>query len=60
MNQASTWEDMSPQLRKVAERAHREPDGRFHALAHLLHVGALGVACGRLRANAHRTFSKRG
>jgi RNA-directed DNA polymerase len=52
MNQASTWDDMSPELRKVAERARREPDVQFHSLAHLLHVGALGVACGRLRANA--------
>jgi RNA-directed DNA polymerase len=52
MNQASTWDDMSPELRKVAERARREPDGRFHSLAHLLCVGALGRAVGRLRGNA--------
>jgi len=29
-------EDMSPELMKVVERAQREPEGRFHALAHLL------------------------
>ena len=52
MNQASTWGDMSPELRKVAERARREPDGRFHSLAHLLHKLALARAVGRLRANA--------
>ena len=52
MNQASTWDDMSPELRKVAERARREPDGRFHSLAHLLHKLALARAVGRLRANA--------
>ena len=52
MNQASTWDDMSPELRKVAERARREPDGRFHSLAHLLHSGALEWAFDRQRANA--------
>jgi len=44
MPNASTLEYMSPQLRKVAERAQREPDGRFHALAHLIDVPALGRA----------------
>jgi hypothetical protein len=43
---------MSPQLLKVAERARREPDARFHSLAHLIDVAALGRAYGRLRANA--------
>lgn len=52
MPDASTLESMSPQLRKVAERARREPDGRFHALAHLLDVPALARAYGRLRAGA--------
>jgi RNA-directed DNA polymerase len=52
MPNASTLESMSPQLRKVAERARREPDGRFHALAHLLDVPALARAYGRLRAGA--------
>jgi group II intron reverse transcriptase/maturase len=43
---------MSPQLRKVAERAQREPDGRFHALAHLIDVPALARAYHRLRSEA--------
>src|SRR5262249_25636297 len=49
---ASTLESMSPQLRKVAERARREPDGRFHALAHLIDVPALARAYCRLRPEA--------
>lgn len=52
MSQASTWDGMSPQLRKVAERAHKEPDGRFHSLAHLIDEMALTRAVGRQRANA--------
>jgi len=52
MANASTLDLMSPQLRKVAERARREPDGRFHALAHLLDVPALARAYYRLRAGA--------
>ncbi len=52
MPHALTWEPMSPQLRKVAERAQREPDGRFHALAHLIDVPALARAYGRLRVGA--------
>jgi len=52
MNQASTWTGMSTELRKVAERARREPNGQFHSLAHLLGVGELAAACGRLRWNA--------
>jgi RNA-directed DNA polymerase len=52
MSNALTLEHMSPQLRKVAERARREPDGRFHALAHLLDVPALTRAYYRLRAGA--------
>jgi group II intron reverse transcriptase/maturase len=43
---------MSPQLRKVAERARNEPDGRFHSLAHLIDEMALYRAFGRSRANA--------
>ncbi|HKB40273.1 MAG TPA: group II intron reverse transcriptase/maturase [Gemmataceae bacterium] len=43
---------MSPQLRKAAERARREPDGRFHALAYLLDVPALARAYERLRGEA--------
>lgn len=52
MNQASTWDNMSPQLRKVAERARQEPDGRFHSLAHLLDGPALLRAFYRQRAQA--------
>ena len=52
MNRASTWAAMSPELRQVAERARREPDGQFHSLAHLLDKGALARAYGRLRRNA--------
>ena len=32
---------MSPELLKVAERAKREPEGKFHSLAH--HNAAVGV-----------------
>lgn len=52
MSQASTWDGMSPQLRKVAERARQEPDGQFHSLAHLIDEMALARAAGRQRANA--------
>ena len=40
MANASTLENMSPQLGKVVERAQREPEGRFHSLAHLMDVPA--------------------
>lgn len=52
MSQASTWIAMSPELQKVAERAQKEPDGRFHSLAHLLDVPALYRAFYRQRADA--------
>ena len=52
MTQASTWNDMSPELRKVAERAMNEPDGQFHSLAHLLDERALLRAYGRQRKDA--------
>lgn len=52
MIQALTWDGMSPQLRKVAERARREPDGRFHSLAHLIDEMALTRVFGRQRADA--------
>jgi group II intron reverse transcriptase/maturase len=52
MTDASTSETMSPELLKVAERAQREPTGRFHALAHLLDVPALERAYHRLRKEA--------
>jgi group II intron reverse transcriptase/maturase len=43
---------MSPELLKVVERAQREPEGRFHALAHLIDVPALERAFHRLRKEA--------
>lgn len=52
MSNASTLESMPPQLRKVAERAQQEPDGRFHALANHLNVTALARAYFRLRTGA--------
>jgi RNA-directed DNA polymerase len=52
MANASTLEGMSPGLVKVVERAQREPEGRFHALAHLIDVPALERAYRRQRANA--------
>ena len=41
MANAQTLEDMSPGLMKVVARAQREPEGRFHSLAHLIDVPAL-------------------
>jgi RNA-directed DNA polymerase len=52
MPNASTLEDMSPGLVKVVERAKREPEGRFHALAHLIDVPALTRAYRRMRWDA--------
>jgi group II intron reverse transcriptase/maturase len=52
MTDASTSGIMSLELLKVAERAQREPTGRFHALAHLLDVPALERAYHRLRKEA--------
>jgi group II intron reverse transcriptase/maturase len=52
MSQASTWIAMSPELQKVAERAQREPDGRFHSLAHLIDELALFRAFYRQREDA--------
>lgn len=52
MADALTTENMSPQLSKVAERAKREPEGRFHALAHLIDEAALGRAFRRIRKDA--------
>jgi group II intron reverse transcriptase/maturase len=43
---------MSPELLKVAERARREPNARFHSLAHLLDVAALRRSYDRLRPSA--------
>jgi len=52
MPDASTSECMSPELRKVAERARREPKGKFHSLAHLIDVPSLECAYHRLRKDA--------
>jgi len=43
---------MSLQLQKVVERAQREPEGRFHSLAHLIDVPALEAAYRRIRRGA--------
>ena len=52
MANALTLEPMSPQLLKVVERARREPEGRFHSLAHLIDVPALERAYRRSRKSA--------
>lgn len=52
MTEALTSDDMSPALLKVVERAKREPEGRFHSLAHLIDVPALKRAYQRTRKNA--------
>src|SRR6266446_1298674 len=52
MPNASTLEAMSPGLVKVVERAQREPEGRFHALAHLIDGLALKRAYRRQRPDA--------
>jgi group II intron reverse transcriptase/maturase len=52
MTNAPTLENMSPQLVKVVERAQREPEGRFHSLAHLIDVPALERAYRCMRKDA--------
>ena len=52
MVDASTSRNMSPQLLKVVDRAKREPEGRFHSLAHLIDVPALECAYHRMRKDA--------
>ena len=52
MTNASTLENMSPDLLRVVERAQREPEGRFHSLAHLIDVPALERAYRRSRKDA--------
>ena len=52
MSDALTLESMSPELLKVVERAQREPEGRFHSLAHLIDVPALERAYHRMRKDA--------
>jgi len=52
MTDALTSLDMLTGLRKVAERAKREPAARFHSLAHLIDEELLAGAFARLRNNA--------
>ena len=52
MTDALTEESMSTSLLRVVERARREPEGRFHSLAHLMDVPALERAFHRLRGDA--------
>jgi len=52
MTDALTSLDMSTGLRKVAERAEREPAARFNSLAHLIDEELLAGAFARLRGNA--------
>jgi group II intron reverse transcriptase/maturase len=52
MTDASTSLGMSTGLRKVAERAKREPAGRFHSLAHLIDEELLAGVYRRLRGDA--------
>jgi hypothetical protein len=52
MADALISERLSPELLKVAERAQREPEGRFHSLAHLMDVPALARSFHRLRKDA--------
>ena len=52
MTDASTSLGMSTGLQKVAERAKREPAGRFHSLAHLIDEELLAGVYRRLRGDA--------
>ena len=52
MANASTLENLSPELLRVVERAQREPEGQFHSLAHLIDVSALERAYRRIRKDA--------
>jgi len=52
MPNASMLESMSPKLVEVAERARREPDALFHALASLIDLDALRRAYRRQRKDA--------
>ena len=52
MSSALMLESMSTELRKVAERARREPDAKFNSLAHLIDEVALERAYRRQRGNA--------
>ena len=52
MADSSRSSGMSPKLLVVAERARREPEGKFHSLAHLVDEEALSRAYHRLRRKA--------
>src|SRR5262252_3060845 len=52
MANASTLDDMSPGRVKGVERVRREPEGRLHALAHLIDGPALKRAYRRQRSDA--------
>jgi len=52
MTNASTFVAMSPRLQVVAERAKKEPAGRFHSLAHLMDASVLQGVFERIRKNA--------
>ena len=52
MSNASTLGGMSPELLRVVGRAQREPEGRFHSLAHLIDGPALERAYHRMRKDA--------
>jgi retron-type reverse transcriptase len=52
MTDALTSLGMSTELRKVADRAKREPAARFHSLAHLIDQELLAGAFARRRGNA--------
>ncbi len=52
MTDALTSLGMSTGLRKVAERARREPAAQFHSLAHLIDAELLVGAFARLRSDA--------
>ena len=52
MTDALTSLDMSTGLRKVADRAKREPAARFHSLAHLIDEALLAGAYARLNSKA--------
>jgi len=56
MANASTLENMSPELPRVVERAQQEPEGRFHSLAHLIDVPTLERAYRRARMGRKRSF----
>lgn len=43
---------LSPELLRVAQRARKEPEGKFHSLAHLVDIEALHRSYQRLRADA--------